>query len=135
MFLGDYHYVIDAKNRLFIPAQFREELGERFVMCKSETSPCISVWTEERFGEYLEEIKSTMSMTARRYALQGANTMVLDKMGRVTVNTDLCSYAALTKSIVVYGVGDGAEIWDEDAFKAELSRGETEHNARAVMGK
>ena len=36
--LGEYRHTIDAKNRLFIPAKFREELGnEFFITRKTET--------------------------------------------------------------------------------------------------
>ena len=34
MFLGEFKHNLDAKKRLFIPAKFREELGETFVIVK-----------------------------------------------------------------------------------------------------
>ena len=34
-FLGTFQHTLDAKNRLFIPARFREGLGERFVVMRS----------------------------------------------------------------------------------------------------
>ena len=32
MFLGKYSHNIDAKGRIIIPAKFREQLGEQFVI-------------------------------------------------------------------------------------------------------
>ena len=32
--LGEYRHVVDTKNRLFIPAKFREELGETFYITR-----------------------------------------------------------------------------------------------------
>ena len=34
MFLGEYNHSIDAKGRLIVPAKFREELGENFIVTK-----------------------------------------------------------------------------------------------------
>ena len=34
MFMGEYEHSVDSKGRLIIPARFREELGEGFVMTK-----------------------------------------------------------------------------------------------------
>ena len=34
MFIGEYSHSLDAKGRLIVPAKFREELGEHFIMTK-----------------------------------------------------------------------------------------------------
>ena len=34
MLIGEYHHNIDEKGRLIIPAKFREEIGESFVVTK-----------------------------------------------------------------------------------------------------
>ena len=48
MLMGEYHHNIDEKKRLTIPAKFREEIGDKFVVtrgldeclfCYSLTSP------------------------------------------------------------------------------------------------
>ena len=33
-FVGSYTHTIDAKNRVFIPAKYREELGEEFYITR-----------------------------------------------------------------------------------------------------
>ena len=34
MLIGQYQHNIDAKNRVIVPAKFREDLGERFYVTK-----------------------------------------------------------------------------------------------------
>ena len=34
MFIGEYQHNIDQKGRVFMPAKFREELGDKFVVTK-----------------------------------------------------------------------------------------------------
>ena len=34
MFVGEYSHNIDAKGRVIIPAKFREQLGEQFMITK-----------------------------------------------------------------------------------------------------
>ena len=34
MFMGEYSHSVDAKGRLIVPAKFREQLGDQFVVTK-----------------------------------------------------------------------------------------------------
>ena len=44
MFLGEYSHALDSKKRIFMPAKYREELGETFVITKS-VDKCLTVYT------------------------------------------------------------------------------------------
>ena len=33
-FVGEYEHTLDAKNRVFMPARFREQLGESFFVTR-----------------------------------------------------------------------------------------------------
>ena len=45
MFMGEYHHSIDDKGRLIIPAKFREELGEKFIVTRGIDN-CLFVYSE-----------------------------------------------------------------------------------------
>ena len=34
MFMGEWQHTLDTKGRLIIPAKFREQLGERFIVTR-----------------------------------------------------------------------------------------------------
>ncbi len=120
MFFGEYTHTLDAKNRLFIPAQFREELGARFVICKSPPgNTCVFAYSEERFKVLGLQIKEKAGLRQQRFAFEGITTVEIDKSGRITINQKLCEYAQLLKNVVVFGAYDRIELWDEEKFKLE----------------
>ena len=46
MFMGEYRHTIDAKGRLIVPAKFREQLGDSFVVTRGMDG-CLFVYTKE----------------------------------------------------------------------------------------
>ena len=48
MFLGEYNHSIDAKGRLIVPAKFREELGENFIVTKG-LDGCLYIYPDEEW--------------------------------------------------------------------------------------
>ena len=48
MFSSLYFHSLDAKNRLFIPAKFREMLGEEFVLF-SGPDKCLYIYDKEPY--------------------------------------------------------------------------------------
>ncbi len=127
VFLGEYTHTLDAKNRLFIPALFRDELGSRFVLCKSSGgTQYLTLFSEKKFEEYFQAIKENYTLHQRRYALLDVLQAESDKAGRITVSQKLCDYAGLKKNVIVYGNGDRIEIWNEESWNAEVNRAEGE---------
>ena len=57
MLTGEYRHSVDAKNRLFIPAKHREELGTSFVIVKDVRGPRLKVFSMQAWEAYLEPIK------------------------------------------------------------------------------
>lgn len=128
MFMGEYRHSLDAKNRIIVPAKFRDALGETFVVTKG-LDGCLAVYTEEKWADMiarLERIPATKK-EARLYMRSLTSKAVectLDKQGRIQLPQFLLSTAAIDKSCVVVGVADHVEIWPEehwDAYDDEAS--------------
>ncbi len=115
MFMGEYHHSVDEKGRLIIPAKFRENLGEKFIITRGIEN-CIFVYSEEDFKKIVNKLESRpfTKKDARqftRFFLSGASEAEFDKQGRIHINAPLINYANLKKECVVIGSGDRLEIW------------------------
>ena len=117
MFIGEYQHAIDNKNRMIIPAKFREELGTKFVLTKG-LDGCLYAYTMEEWKVMEEKLKKLplTSKDARafvRFFFSGANEVEPDKQGRVLIPQNLLEYAGIEKEIVSIGVSTRIEIWSK----------------------
>jgi MraZ protein len=125
MLVGEYEHTIDDKNRLTLPAKFRQAFSEGLVLSRG-IERCLyayprSEWTatvQSRLGEL--DLLSKEGRVMQRYFFAGAAEAELDKQGRVMVPSSLGSYAGLRKEVVVAGIHDHLEIWDRAAWRAHL---------------
>ena len=121
MFMGEYNHTVDPKGRLIIPAKFREQLGDEFVVTKG-LDGCLFVYTLEEWHNIEEKFRN-ISMTSKdarkfsRFFFAGAASCELDKQGRILLPPVLREYANLTKDVVLVGVLSRVEIWDKDRWQ------------------
>ena len=55
MFIGQYRHNLDSKNRLIIPAKFRDSLGESFIVTKG-LDGCLTVYTNEDWEAMIQKL-------------------------------------------------------------------------------
>ena len=120
MFIGEYHHTIDEKGRIIIPAKFREELGNSFIITRGIEN-CLFVYSVDSWNKICDKLNSLpfTKKDARnfmRFFLSGATSVELDKQGRVNVTSPLIDYANLSKDCVVIGTGDRLEIWSKSSW-------------------
>ncbi len=119
-FVGEYRHSLDAKNRLFIPAKFRELLGENFAISRT-SEKCLLLFSEDEWMKYTDKllngIPADTKLLARRLFSQ-TTYATPDAQGRVIVPSNLCGLAELQKNVVIVGVGNHAEIWSEENWQA-----------------
>ena len=118
MFIGEYHHTIDEKGRIIIPAKFREELGDSFVITRGIEN-CLFVYSNANWNEICQKLNSLPftkkdARNFNRFFMSGATSVELDKQGRVNISTPLIGYAHLEKECVVIGTGDRLEIWSQN---------------------
>lgn len=120
MFMGEHHHSIDDKGRLIIPAKFREELGERFIVTRGIEN-CLFVYPEENWQKITTKLE-TLPFTKKdarnfiRFFLSGATVAEFDKQGRINITSPLINYASIQKDCVVIGTGDRLEIWSQESW-------------------
>lgn len=132
LLLGTYTPKVDAKGRLALPAKFRSQLGDGFVLARGQER-CVYLLPAQEFRRMATQIQraSLGSKATRDYLrvfLSGAVDQQPDKQGRVVIPPMLRSYAHLGKEVVVIGVGTRAEIWDAQAWETYLSEQEEDYS-------
>lgn len=121
MFMGEFNHTIDSKGRLIIPAKFRSQLGERFVITRG-MDKCLSGYSLQEW-EKLKEQLAKLPMTKKnvrqfvRLIYSAAIECEFDRQGRVNLSSTLINYAGIQKKCMVVGVSSHFEIWDEEAWQ------------------
>ncbi len=117
MLIGEYRHTIDAKKRLAIPSKLRRELGSKAVITRGLDN-CLFIFPLSQWNKLVEKLsklplgqKDTRGFI--RLMLAGAGEVKLDQLGRVLIPDYLKQYAGLKKNIVIAGVYNRLEIWDE----------------------
>ena len=122
MFMGEYRHTIDAKGRLIVPAKFREQLGDSFVVTRGMDG-CLFGYTQEEWN-MLETKLQKLPLTKKdarafvRFFYSAATECEIDKQGRINIPKSLRTHAALQKKCGVVGVSNRFEIWSEDRWDA-----------------
>ena len=122
IFKGEYEHTIDGKGRMFIPAKFREGLGENFVIFKWMFDDCLYVMSNEEFESYsagLEKMPLADEDAAmvQRALYASATDAELDAQKRVLIPLEHRRYAKLEKDVIVVGVRTHIEIWDKETYQ------------------
>jgi MraZ protein len=125
MFYGKHDHTVDEKNRLTLPAKFRDALEDGVVLSRG-IDRNIDVYPRKSWDASVARIAELDSLTRearemKRFVFAGAAVAGLDKQGRVLVPPDLVAHAGLGKDVVVAGVHDHVEIWDRTEWAAHVS--------------
>lgn len=117
MFIGEYHYNLDEKGRLFVPAHYREQMQNQCVVARG-LETCLYIYTIEEWNHLVTQI-SQLSFTKKshrefsRLFLSGAFMMDIDAKGRINLDLLLLNHAHLSKECVLIGSGNRIEVWDQ----------------------
>lgn len=118
--MGEYQHNLDSKGRLIIPAKFRTELEDHFVITRGMDG-CLFGYTMTQWQVIQDKInalpvskKDVRAFT--RFFFSAAMIGQLDKQGRVNLPQSLIEYAHLTKECVIVGVSNRFEIWDRNQW-------------------
>ncbi|MGO1369336.1 MAG: division/cell wall cluster transcriptional repressor MraZ [Senegalia sp. (in: firmicutes)] len=121
MFIGEYSHSIDKKSRIIIPAKFRSDLGNTFILTKGLDN-CLFIYPEDEWV-ILENKLKTLPLTRKdarafvRFFFSGATECELDKQGRILIPNSLKKHAKLDKEATIIGVSNRVEIWSRDEWE------------------
>ena len=134
MFIGEYKHNIDEKGRLAVPAKFRSLLKNGAVVTKG-LDDCLFLYPKDEWAKIAKKfselpIGQAKARAFARHMLAGAMDVDFDSQGRVNLPEYLRSFANLKKTVVIAGLYDRLEIWDEMAW--DTFKSGTERNSSAI---
>lgn len=130
--IGTHVRTLDDKCRLAIPKAFRDVFctdvaTTATVVIAPETEQALALFSEAQFQQRAEDVRSCApnSGDARVYLrlyFSQAESVEIDKQGRIRLPERLMEFAGIQQEVVLLGVNDRVEIWDRvrwDRFMAE----------------
>ena len=127
MLIGSFEHMLDAKGRVFIPAKWRESVGDTLVitlgLLESTSAACLtgrSLEEWERFSQKLSArpVSDTQGQNIRRRLYSMAAACEIDKQGRILIPAQLLELTGLNKDATLIGVGERVEIWNPETLAA-----------------
>ena len=115
MFMGEYAHSIDAKGRVILPADFRQELGVSFIITKG-LDGSLFLFPQAAWDEFA--IADPNARAFARFFIAGARTLECDKQGRFLVPANLRTYAniGLKQDVILTGADARIEVWDKEKW-------------------
>jgi len=131
--IGHFNCKLDAKGRLMLPSEFREQMGEQaeegFVMRPSlfDNSKCLDLFTRRDWDEQQLKLRARFSIydeegaQALRFLNEGVRFAKLDASGRLQIPKELMERGGLNKEVVVEALANKMEIWDKDRYDKSVA--------------
>jgi MraZ protein len=124
MFLGQYHHSLDSKDRLTVPARFREMLGNCIYITMGFDKNLLAL-TEANFNAMslsLQDKSLTDPLTRdlRRLIFSNASLLDVDNAGRILIPKYLRELVSISSEVVLVGQGDYIEVWSPDEWSKRM---------------
>ena len=113
---------MDPKKRLSLPSKWRKELGKKLVVTRGLDN-CLFVYPLKEWQKISEKIGQLPlgqadTRSFNRFFLSGAVEVEVDSVGRILVPDFLKEFAKLETGVVLAGIHDRVEIWDEKQWSS-----------------
>ncbi len=121
MFMGTYNNSIDAKNRMIVPAKFREELGYKVVLTLGIDN-CLYLYPASEWAKFVEKLSMLpiSDPKARNFVRSftgNAEECEMDRQGRITLPQTLREKTSISKELTTIGCMDKIEIWSREEYE------------------
>jgi MraZ protein len=126
-FTGTHFRTLDDKSRLAIPKIYREGIcaegpSVTTMVIAPETEQALALYSESQFQRRAEEVRrctrdSQELRTFLRLYFSQAESVEIDKQGRIRIPERLIRFAGLQQEVVLLGVNDRVEIWDRGRWE------------------
>jgi len=125
-FRGIHSLNLDGKGRLAVPSRYRESLqtehNGQVIVTIGIDNRCLWFYPLLHWQTLEEQLLSLPSLNKKTRRLQRllighASECQLDGQGRILLSSPLRKFAGIDKNVVMIGVGEKFEIWDEESWE------------------
>lgn len=124
MFEGRFEYSLDEKNRVSIPAKFREILMRHYDMnlILTNLDRCIAAYPRKEWQALKDRLSQSQIATRDiklflRFFYSGVTECPIDRLGRILIPQSLKSFAKIVKDVVIIGMDKRIEIWSKEEWE------------------
>ncbi|MFM9913645.1 MAG: division/cell wall cluster transcriptional repressor MraZ [Methylophilaceae bacterium] len=129
MFRGATSLNLDVKGRLAVPSRHRDALMSQSagrLVLTAHPHGCLLLYPQPAWEPIQAKLTSLSSFNKQSSALQRllvghAEDLEMDSAGRLLVSPTLREFAKLDKQAMLVGQGSHFELWNMDAWKAQLA--------------
>ena len=128
VFIGEYGHLLDNKGRVAVPVKFRNILKKGAIVTKG-LDGCLFLYTEAEWMKLVAKLNEMpiSQGNARAFArlmVAGAMSVNVDTQGRINLPNYLIKFAGLKKNVIVAGLMNRLEIWDEGKWAKYKAKSE-----------
>lgn len=130
MFRGATSLNLDVKGRLAVPAKHRDALQAQcagHLVLTVHPHRCLLLYPQPAWEPIQAKMMALSSFdkqssTLQRLLVGHAEDIEMDSAGRLLVSPVLREFAGLEKQAMLVGQGSHFELWNMDAWRAQLDR-------------
>jgi MraZ protein len=120
MLIGEYTHTLDEKNRMSLPVKFRKEIGNSVVIAPGLDN-CLALFTTKEWQKISTRLSDSSMLASDnrsflRFMFGQAVDLSVDNQGRILIPENLKNRSKLSSKVVVIGVQNRVEIWNEKAW-------------------
>ena len=135
MLLGEYLHTLDTKKRISLPVKFRKEVGKKVVVTRGLDN-CLFVYSLKSWEKISTKLgKLSIGQSDQRgfnrFLLSGAVEVEVYSVGRILIPDFPKDFAGLKNKVVITGVHDRIEVWNERLWNEYKRRIEKQADAMA----
>jgi MraZ protein len=140
-YAGEFRHAVDDKNRITIPARWRGDAAEEFILLPQADHQFLLVMSPEEFSRVSAEAESNPNVSPRdrriflRHLHSRAEHAASDRQGRLVLPEDICKTLSLKGEVALVGGRGRFEIWNSARWKkAHEEETSTYQHVATVIG-
>lgn len=125
MFTGQFERSIDSKNRVVLPPNIKNSLGNVFYITISSGKK-LEIRSIDEFEKFVEKIDQNNQLDPivqkfKRFVLSQTLKIETDKLGRFLLPENFLKAIAVKNKIIFVGMGKTIELWSSENLQIELN--------------